>query len=55
VKDLNFGLNANYRFDNNWFAGTNVTVNQRTSDAEKSPLSVADTQGLFLVNVGCHF
>jgi outer membrane protein len=55
VKDVSFGLNANYRFDQNWFAGAGVTVKQLTSDAAKSPLSFADTQGLFLVNVGYRF
>jgi len=55
VKDVNVGLNANYRFDKNWFAGAGVTVKQLTSDASKSPLSFADTQGLFMMNVGYRF
>jgi outer membrane scaffolding protein for murein synthesis (MipA/OmpV family) len=52
---VSFGVNANYRFDKNWFAGAGVTVKQLTSDAAKSPLSFADTQGMFMVNVGYRF
>jgi outer membrane protein len=55
LKDVSVGVNANYRFTQNWFAGASATMKQLASDAAKSPLSFADTQGVFLVSVGYRF
>lgn len=55
LKDVSYGVNANYRLDQNWFVRGGVTVKQLTSDAAKSPLSFADTQGQFMASVGYRF
>ena len=55
VKDVSVGLNANYRFDQNWSIGVGATLKQLTSDAAKSPISFADTQGIVMANVAYRF
>lgn len=55
VKDVSVGVSANYRFDQNWFAGASATLKQLTGDAAKSGLSYSDSQGVFLLTAGYRF
>jgi outer membrane scaffolding protein for murein synthesis (MipA/OmpV family) len=54
-KDVEAGINANYRFDQHWFVGANADVKELTGDAAKSPISFSDTQVIFMTMAGYHF
>jgi len=54
-KDIRAGVDANYRFDENWFLNVRAEVKRLVGDAAESPISFSDTGVTAAAMVGYRF
>jgi len=55
-KDVSAGINATYQIDNHhWFVSTSLVAKRLVGDAEKSPISISDSQTTLMTILGYRF